>query len=454
MTAKMTSAELVALLDDVAVTVRRHIAVADPEPEQATVAVTATAGDGQVTLAWDLSPASAVERLTGWLDGRNGSDATGAGPWSVTDPPETRSRTFLKLVNGREYEFTVKALFSDGSTAVAKVKATPAAGIPGPIPPGAGAVPYVGRSGLGHNSGAFVGGQDVAATRYFVDYRKTEIDAYLTFTTRKTWDQMFTLHPSWVEFVKAGGIVIVSNPPQPEPEGNTRTAAGDHDERWRAYGTELDGAGLNVNRFVKRLGWECNGDWYAWSWGAPKKRNTPESYIAAVQHVSDALKTTAPNVRVSVNLNRGNRRDGYDWRRLMDQLTAVSPVTGQRYVDIVGLDSYDMYRAARNAGEWQAQISQDPGPLTVGAYCRDNGVQIAYEEWGPIRPGGADGTGGGDNPYYAKAMWGLFKQQADILAYEIAYEHTGTNSYDHRWVSANLKPKFSEAYLSHWRRAG
>lgn len=464
MTARMSAAEFAALADDVVLAMRRHVTIVDevePVPQRPVVTATATAGDGQARLEWSITPAEAGELVTGWVPRRGGKDRTNAGPWSpaTPDPATARGRTFEKLVNGVEYEFGVKALMADGTVIeAAPVTATPKASAtttPGPGPSPSGALPYVGRSGLGHNSGVFVGGDDVAATKYFVDYRKSELDAYLTFVTRdRGWGPMGAIHASWPKFVQAGGIVIISIPPQPAGQRNDATARGENNAWWRDYGADLKEAGL-TQRTVLRAGWECSGWWYDWSWGDDRNhaaKNRPESYVAAIRNVSDSAKTTNPGLLVSMNLNRGSRRAGHDWRAVADALTEVSPVTGKRYVDIIELDSYDMYKAATDPASWQAQIGQDPGPLSVGEYCRRRGVQLGYGEWGPIRPGGADGTGGGDNAFYCHAMWDLFQEQADILAYEIAYEHSGTNSYDHRWVSANLKPRFSEAYLSHWRR--
>jgi hypothetical protein len=462
MTARMTSAELVALLDDVAMTVRRHVEIVeDPDPEPTRVTVTATPGDQQIRLDWAVTPESAADQITGWLPRRGGSDATNAGPWSpsVPDPPSATGRTFDKLRNGVEYPVGVRALFADGTTIEASTKATPRSPTPGPtpgpVPPGSRVLPYVGRSGLGHNSGAFVGGDDVAATKYFVDYRQSELDAYLTFVTRdKGWGPMGAIHPSWARFVRAGGIVIISIPPQPQGQRNDVTARGGNDGWWRDYGGQLRAAGL-TERTVLRAGWECNGWWYDWSWGnddgTRSAKNSPGSYVDAIRHVSDSAKTTNPGLLVSMNLNRGSRRAGHDWRTVADALTEISPVTGQRYVDILELDSYDMYPGATTEDRWQEQIRQDPGPYTVEAYCRARGVQLGYGEWGPIKAGGAGGTGGGDNPRYAHGMWDLFRRQRDILAYEIAYPHIGTNDYDHRWVNPPIKPKFSQAYLAHWR---
>jgi hypothetical protein len=264
---------------------------------------------------------------------------------------------------------------------------------------------------------------------------------------------MGVIHPSWAPFAAAGGIVIISIPPQPEGQRNGATAQGKNDAWWRGYGSNLAAAGLS-ERTVLRVGWECNGWWYDWSWGDEPGRaakNTPDSYTAAFRRVSDSAKTGNPGLLCSLNLNRGSRRTGYDWRAVADAVTEVSPVTGQRYADIITLDSYDMHPGASSDERWREQVGQDPGPGTVAAYCRGRGAQIGYEEWGPIKAGGAGGTGGGDNPRYAHGMWGVFQEQRDILAYEIAYPHVGTNDYDHRWTGGQ-KPRFSAAYLEHWRR--
>jgi hypothetical protein len=325
--------------------------------------------------------------------------------------------------------------------------------VPTPGSPVPGGIELTGRSGLDINLGVFVGGSDIASTGYFTTYLGRPIDAYLTFTGRSSWSAMHTIHSSWAAFVAAGGIVINANPPQPEPQKNGDTAAGLNNTRWRDYGTALAGAGLNTGTFVNRIGWECNGNWYKWSWGSPDigNQNTPESYIAAVKHVSDSIKTTAPNTKISVNFNRNNKRTGYDWRTLLNALLGNGPNSGQPYIDVVGLDSYDMYNAATDASTWTAQINQDPGPLSLASWCRANGKQLAYEEWGPVRSGGANGTGGGDNPYYCHAMADLMRSQTDILAYSIAYEHEGTNDYSHSWVPSNSpeypKPNFSAAFL-------
>jgi hypothetical protein len=462
-TARMSAAEFAALADDVVLAMRRHVTIVDevePVPQRPVVTATATAGDGQARLEWSITPAEAGELVTGWVPRRGGKDRTNAGPWSpaTPDPATARGRTFEKLVNGVEYEFGVKALMADGTVIeAAPVTATPKASAtttPGPGPSPSGALPYVGRSGLGHNSGVFVGGDDVAATKTFVDYRKSELDAYLTFVTRdRGWGLMGAIHPSWPRFVQAGGIVIISIPPQPEGQRNAATAAGKANAWWRDYGARLATAGM-TQRTVLRVGWECNGWWYDWSWGDEPGRaakNTPESYVAAVRHVSDSAKSTNPGLLCSMNLNRGSRRAGHNWRAVADALTEISPVTGKRYVDIVTLDSYDMYPGATSDARWLEQIGQDPGPESVAAYCRARGVQLGYEEWAPIKAGGAGGTGGGDNARYGHGMWRLFQAQRDILAYEIAYPHIGTGDYDHRWLDGQ-KPAFSEAYLSHWRR--
>ena len=60
--------------------------------------VTATS----VTVNW-----TGVSGATGYIVGRDGVDSRGSGAWSTTDPATARSRTFINLLSGREYTFSV-----------------------------------------------------------------------------------------------------------------------------------------------------------------------------------------------------------------------------------------------------------------------------------------------------------------------------------------------------------
>ena len=106
--------------------------------------VTATAGDGQVTLAWG-TPAANGSALTGfWVYSRPAS--VSSTPWSsLSLGASTRSHVFTGLVNTDPYQFYVTAANAAGtSPASSIVSATPTAGTPPdttppPVPTGLGA---------------------------------------------------------------------------------------------------------------------------------------------------------------------------------------------------------------------------------------------------------------------------------------------------------------------------
>lgn len=312
-----------------------------------------------------------------------------------------------------------------------------------PSSPGSGGTdpnfPVLGISGLQWNSGVFVGGFNANDAYTFATYRGKALDAFETFVARATWDEMFTIDASWAPWP---GILVLAIPPQPDGQNNSATANGSNNQRWADYGSKLTAAGLNRSRTVIRLGWESNGDWYSWSWGSPHNYNTPAQFVAAVKNVVTALRSTAPNVKISLNQNKNNKRSGADWRT-----DVMIPLLN--YYDFVGLDAYDMYNASTTDALFQANmVNQDPGLASVASFCRSNGKRIGIEEWAPVRAGGADGTGGGDNPVYINNVWNWLVANKDVVAYEIFYSHPGTNDYQHL-ITDGSKPNAAAAYRSH-----
>lgn len=326
----------------------------------------------------------------------------------------------------------------DGPSTSASVT-VPTTPTPPPGPGPAGAIPLIGNSGLAWNSGTFQSGNDVAASLSFGTWRGRPLDAMLTFGDRSSWTGMFQIHSSWAPF---NGLLINSIPPQPQGSNDAATAAGDNNTRWRNYGTALAAAGLNRNRYMIRI-WEVNGDWYDWAMGGGK--NSAATFVRAIQNISTAVKSTAPNVKISVNFNRGNSF-GADWRTaVMDPLIQSGP--SGRYVDNIGLDSYDWYPGQTNSTNWNNAKGQNPGLDTIADYCRDNGIQMSLEEWALVSAsGGASGAAGGDNAYYITQMWDWFVDNADILSYEGYYNNAGAPSTLQHVISTGTYPTAAAAY--------
>jgi hypothetical protein len=430
----MTAAEFAAMVDDVVLTMRRHVIIDDepaPVPQRPVVTATAVAGDGKVTLGWSIAPESVADLVTGWVPRRGGKDRTNAGPWSpaTPDPPQARSRRFDKLVNGVEYEFGVRALLADGTTVEAQpVTATPAAAGGGPAVPGGlpvdRVVPLVGRSGLAVNSIAFTGSASLAAVEELGRARGRDFDGMLHFTAREaasgSWNQFrswyTTSHRDWLA---AGRLLVTSLPHAPTPRVggkytpaalamNQRGADDAYREQQRAFGRWLVESGLNWPTHVLRCDWEFNGDWYAWSaknGGAVARRRAVENFVTNVRGGG------ATRVLFDDCTNKGPSQSGVDF----------DAIPGPEFVDILGGDIYDHWQATRSDADWTREINRRPGLATLAAEAARRGVMWSVDECGNSH----SPAGGGDNPFYWRKMREFLDEHAERCAWWCTYDHDG-----------------------------
>jgi hypothetical protein len=91
------------------------------EKPDAVMNLTATAGNAQISLAWDAPSENGGEEITGY-------EVT-ADNWAnkVTKTASERSHTYTGLTNGTEYTFKVRAVNANGAGAESAAKATPTA---------------------------------------------------------------------------------------------------------------------------------------------------------------------------------------------------------------------------------------------------------------------------------------------------------------------------------------
>ncbi len=317
-----------------------------------------------------------------------------------------------------------------------------------------GGVPLVGRSGKTWNSGvaAWVttGNGCVALANAFGTWRGRPVDGFLKFADRSSWEGMFNIASEWAAWP---GYIVNSMPPQPQSQNNSGTANGSNNSRWEGYGQALTAAGLNRNTYILRV-WEVNGYWYNWAWGDERGTksapNTPASFVAAMKNLSMSVKKYAPNIKISVNLNRGSGRSNTTWQSVIQQL--VGSHQYGKYIDIIGLDSYDWFPGQTNDGNWNNARNQSPGFADIAAFCRSNGLQIGVEEWALISAsGGAVGGGGGDNPYFIQRMHQEFDSIKDVLAYEGYYENGGAPAELDHPISTGHYPNAAAAYRANTR---
>ena len=317
---------------------------------------------------------------------------------------------------------TVTAIVLAGLTAVPAVPAAASQGEPARPA----AVPSV-RSKLPWASGVFIPQGTPADYEAFGAWRGAKPDVALLYNGRDTWDHI--IKPAWLTTWRtAPHTLVISTAMIPDQGGATLAACarGDYDDKWRTYGRAIQDAGV-ARRTIIRLGWEFNGLWVPWA------ATNPASYASCWRRVHRAVESQAPAVLWDWCVNRGLSSVGKDPRLAYP---------GDRYVDIVGIDSFDGYPPATTTDGWRAQHSSKYGLRFWASFARAHRKGFSVPEWA-VYPGTSwEGAGGGDNPHYIARMMRFFRQNADILAYE-SYFNEG-DAY--QGGALNLNPLAAEEY--------
>ncbi|ADP78715.1 glycoside hydrolase family 26 protein [Pseudofrankia inefficax] len=257
------------------------------------------------------------------------------------------------------------------------------------------------------------------------------VDLAMIFTSRTDWNSVEA--PDWPlnAFTRAAwpGQISIAQPLWPDSGGNERDcAAGAYDEHWHQFGENL----LKYGRgdAIVRLGWEFNGDWYDWY-----PRNV-DVWKRCYQRTVTALRAAAPDVRIdwTMTMHRDDLPRGGDvW----------SAYPGDAYVDIIGIDYYDMSPPAPTQGLWDRLCVAPSGLCTVIQQARARGKKFSVPEWGVVSGAG----GGGDNPFFVQKMYAMFQANAGILAYEAYFNNADADNVRSSLLNPTLNPRSAQRYL-------
>jgi hypothetical protein len=222
---------------------------------------------------------------------------------------------------------------------------------------------------------------------------------------------------------KAGRNLILSVPMLPSSGGVSLAscAAGQYDAYWRNLANDLAYYGLHWAYL--RLGWEMDGNWYAW--GAPQGSGLEASFAGCFRRIVTTMRATQPASQWKFVWNPTATWTDPAW------LEATWP--GAAYVDVVGIDLYDQ--------SWQANTY--PYPATCDSACRlarqqtawnghawylqtirnfavARGKPLAIPEWGIVSR--TDGHGGGDNPYYIQKMYEFISDPGNYVQFSSLFD--------------------------------
>ena len=149
---------------------------------------------------------------------------------------------------------------------------------------------------------------------------------------------------------------------------------------------------------------EANGDWYPWSAGKGNEQNYKDAYNA----VAEAMKSVpGANFKfdwtVNAGYSSGKKADG-------SPLQLADWYPGNKNVDIVGIDAYDMQ--GRSVEISCSQCRKEL--MTLPILLSKNNKQVAVPEWGIF-------SGLGDDTNYTQAMLNYFNNTPN-LAYESYFD--------------------------------
>ncbi|HEX5661677.1 MAG TPA: glycosyl hydrolase [Polyangiales bacterium] len=272
-----------------------------------------------------------------------------------------------------------------------------------------------------------------------------DADLALAFSARATWGDISGPSwqlPPWGRWVQAkpGRRLVYSvsllpgetNGAGPDNKLGTaddvslqKCADGAYDQTWKTLANNMVANGLSNTIF--RLGWEWDGDWFAWS-----ARGKEAQFAGCFRRVVTSMRAAQPNAGFQFDWNP--TEDIVWWSR--DKIDAAWP--GDAYVDYIGVDAYDASwvansfpypascdascRAARQITAWN-DVSQ--GLNLMRDYAVAHNKQLSVPEWGVW--GRADGHGGNDNPVYIQKMHAFMTEPANRVGYQVYFDVNWTD---------------------------
>ncbi len=219
------------------------------------------------------------------------------------------------------------------------------------------------------------------------------------------------------------------------PVSLAQGAGGAYDAYYQALAQNLVRYGLGNS--ILRLGWEWNGNWYAWE--CPDAAHAA-NFAAYWRQIVDTMRAVPGAQNLQFNWNASNRA----WMNY----PADDAWPGDNYVDFVGADVYDASWAA-NSYPWPAGDSATdilarqkwvwanvvtPKSQFGIAYwafiAGEHAKPLTFPEWGLLSR--SDGHGGLDDPYFVQQMYNYIQNPANNVYFASYFDFNGGSSGDSR----------------------
>jgi hypothetical protein len=257
-------------------------------------------------------------------------------------------------------------------------------------------------------SGVYTGSP--AAVAQFEGWRGKRVRVVSTYLTAGTW-QDIQAPAGWLAWWRSSRFarrLMVTVPMLPATPATTLQigATGAYDRHFVRTARHLVANGMG--HAIIRIGPEFNQRWSRWS-----AVRHPKAYARYFRHIVRAMRSV-PGQTFRFTWCPSAGYAGWDPRRAYP---------GNRYVDIVSIDSYDSWwnhPRATPRERWHqiARVNKQGGLNFWAGFAARHGKPLGFGEWALVNrdAGMAHGGGGGDDPYYIRRMhrW--------IAGHDVVYE--------------------------------
>ena len=291
-------------------------------------------------------------------------------------------------------------------------------------------------------SGAYVGAANPAGIEQFQAWRGSPVTVAMDFLATDSWAEIE--NPVWWlsrwQPLAATVHMVYGVPLIPDTGGSLAEGAqGAYDVHFAKLASALVAYGQEDATL--RLGWEFNGNYDRWYAG--KTPDGPSLFAAYWRHIVDAMRSV-PGANFTFDWNVG-----FGASPAADPNWTEDAWPGAAYVDYVGVDVYDFGWADNGgpildpAARWEWLLTSDHGLNFWANFAALHDKPLSLPEWGLSVTDGFNGHGGGDDPYFIRAMRSWIGQN------NVAYE----SYFDVHGDELSLFPQSAAVYHQLWGEA-
>jgi len=193
-------------------------------------------------------------------------------------------------------------------------------------------------------------------------------------------------------------------------------ATGAYNQYFTTLGQNL--VKLGLSNAILRIGWEFNGNWYAWSVATA---TDAANYVSYWQQIVTTMRAVP------------GEQFKFFWNPNGPSPTSYTPAQaypGNSYVDYVGTDVYDnsWVTPFTPAVGWSNQLNQQWGLDWLASFAAQNDKPIAIAEWSDEFR--TDGHGFGDDPTFIDNMAEWFIENNVAFTDNFCYDSSSTYRND------------------------